>query len=52
MDQEERSLDSCVDFYGLGMDALSPVCSWNMDGIMVWAWMLKSPYARGTRPEL
>ena len=30
--------------YGLGMDALvmlrGPVCSWNTNGIMVWAWML------------
>ena len=26
--------------YGLGMDALVSVCSWNTNGIMVWAWML------------
>ena len=38
--------------YGLGMDALVTVCSWNTDGIMVWAWMLWSPYALGTRTEL
>ena len=31
--------------YGLGMDALVTVCSWNTNGIMVWAWMLWSPYA-------
>ena len=37
--------------YGLGMDALVTVCSWNTNGIMVWAWMLWSPYALGTRPE-
>ena len=37
---------------GLGMDALVTVCSWNTNGIMVWAWMLWSPYALGTRLEL
>ena len=26
--------------YGLGMDALVSACSWNTNGIMVWAWML------------
>ena len=31
--------------YALGMDALVTVCSWNMNGIMLWAWMLWSPYA-------
>ena len=34
--------------YGLGMDALIIVCSWNTNGIMVWAWMLWSSYALGT----
>ena len=38
--------------YGLGMDALVRVCSWNTNGIMVWAWMLWSAYALGTRTEL
>ena len=38
--------------YGLGMDALVIVCSWNANGIMVWAWMLSSSYALGTRMEL
>ena len=38
--------------YGLGMDALVIDCSWNTNGIMVWAWMLWSPYALGTRTEL
>ena len=38
--------------YGLGMDALVSVCSWNTKGIMVWAWMLWSAYALGTRTEL
>ena len=37
--------------YGLGMDALVTVCFWNTNGIMVWAWMLWSPYALGTRTE-
>ena len=36
----------------LGMDALVTVCSWNTNGIIIWAWMLWSPYALGTRTEL
>ena len=38
--------------YGLSMDALVSVCSWNTKGIMVWAWMLWSACALGTRREL
>ena len=38
--------------YALGMDALVTVCSWNTNEIMVWAWMLWSPYALGTRTRL
>ena len=38
--------------YGFGMDALVTVCSWNTNGIMVWAWMLWILYALGTRTEL
>ena len=38
--------------YGLGMDALVSVCSWNTNEIMVWAWMLWLAYALGTRAEL
>ena len=38
--------------YGLGMDGLVSVCSWNTTGILVWAWMLWSAYALGTRPEV
>ena len=38
--------------YGLGMDAPVTVCSWNTNGIMVWTWMLWSPYALGTRTLL
>ena len=38
--------------YGLGMDALVIVCSWNTNEIMVWAWMLWSSYALGTRTRL
>ena len=40
--------------YGLGMDALVSVCSWNTNEIMawVWAWMLWSAYALGTRTRL
>ena len=38
--------------YGLGMDALIIVCSWNRNVVMVWAWMLWSSYVLGTRTEL
>ena len=38
--------------YCFGMDALVSVCSRNTNGIMVWAWMLWSSYALGTRTEL
>ena len=31
--------------YGLGMDAMVTVCSWNTNAIMVWAWMHWLPYA-------
>ena len=34
--------------HGLGMDALVTVCSWNMSGVMAWAWVLWSPLALGT----
>ena len=37
---------------GLGMDALVSVCSRNTNVILVWAWMLWSVYAFGTRTEL
>ena len=38
--------------YGLGMDAMVTVCSWNTKAIMVWAWMQWEPYALGTRRRL
>ena len=38
--------------YGWGMDALVSGCSWKTNGIMVWAWMLWSAYAPGTRTEV
>ena len=38
--------------YDLGMDALATVCSWETNGIMIWAWMLWPPYALGKRTEL
>ena len=38
--------------YGFGMDALVIVCSGNTNGIIVWAWMLWSSYALGTRTRL
>ena len=38
--------------YGLGMDVLVTICSWNANGIMVWAWMLWSSDALGTLTEL
>ena len=37
---------------GLGMDALVMVCSWNTNGSMVWAWLLWSSHALGTRTSL
>ena len=37
--------------YGLGMYAPVAVCSWSTNGVMIWAWMLWSPYALGTRTE-
>ena len=38
--------------YNLGMDALVTVCSWNTNGIMVWARMLWSADALGTRSQI
>ena len=38
--------------YGFAMDALVIVCSGNTNGSMVWAWMLWSSYALGTRTGL
>ena len=35
--------------YDLGMDALVSGCSWNTNGIMIWARMVWSAYALGTR---
>ena len=43
--EHERDYDS-------GMDALVTVCSWNANGIQVWAWMCWSPCTLGTRAEL
>ena len=37
--------------YGWGVDAQVTIGSWNTNGIMVWAWMLRSLYALGTRTE-
>ena len=36
-------------YHGLGTDAVAAVCSGNTNVIMVWAWMLRRPCARGTR---
>ena len=38
--------------YGLGMDALVIAGSGKTNEIMVWAWMLWSAYALGTRTRL
>ena len=38
--------------YGSGMDGLLSACSWNTNGIMVWACMLCSAHALETRTEL
>ena len=43
---------SCELNYDLGMDALVTVCFGSANGIMVWAWMLWSAYALGTRRAL
>ena len=48
----QRMLSAHERYYGLGMDALVTVCSRNTNAIMVWAWMLWSPYALGTRTLL
>ena len=48
----QRMLQKHERYYGLGMDALVSVCSGNTNGIMVWAWMLWSAYAPGTRTLL
>ena len=45
--EDERNHD-----LGMDMDALVTICFWNMNGIMVWTWMLWLPYAFGTRTEL
>ena len=37
--------------HGLGTDALVTICSWNANGIMVWAWMLWSSYALRAVPH-
>ena len=47
-----RMLSEHERHYGLGMDALVIVCSRNTNVIVVWAWMLWSPYALGTRTTL
>ena len=38
--------------YSLGTDSLVTVCSGNTNGILVWAWMLWSSYALGTRADI
>ena len=38
--------------YALDMDALVIVCSWNTNEIMLWVWMLWSPYILGIRMRL
>ena len=48
----QRMLREHERYYGSGMDALVSVCSWNTNVIMVWAWMLWSAYALGTRTLL
>ena len=44
-----RMLSEHERHYGLGMDALVTICFWNMNVVMVWAWMLWSSYTLGTR---
>ena len=47
-----RMLSEHERYYGLGMDALVIVCSWNTNVIMAWARMLWSSYAHGARTLL
>ena len=37
--------------YGLGMDVMVTLCSWNTNEIMVWAWMQRESYALGAEHE-
>ena len=37
----ERMLLEHERYYVFGMDALVSACSWNTNGIMFWAWMLR-----------
>ena len=48
----QRMLWAHERYYGLGMDALVSVCSGHTNVIMVWAWMVWSAYALGTRTLL
>ena len=48
----QRMLSEHEHYYGLSMDALVSVCPRNTNAIMVWAWMLWSAYALGTRTLL
>ena len=48
----QRMLSEHERYYGLSMDALVSVCSRNTHVIMVWAWMLWSADALGTRTIL
>ena len=48
----QRMLSEHERCYGLSMDALVSVCSGNVNVIVVWAWMLWSAYALGTRTLL
>ena len=50
--EHEQNSGTRTESYGLGMDALVTVCSWNTNGIMVCAWILWSPHALGTRTEV
>ena len=36
-------------YFDLGLHALVTLCSWNMNSIAVWAWVLWWPYGFGTR---
>ena len=35
----DRMLSEHERYYGLGMDALVTMCSWNTNVVLVWAWM-------------
>ena len=44
--------EECLAFKFVLLEVFFRACSWNTNVIMVWAWMLRDPYALGTRTLL